>query len=57
MSEKMGGTKGGSMLSGLTTKSPPASDSSMKPPSGSVNSDTTRSGTAPNPGTIGGRVA
>ena len=45
------------MLSGLTKKSPPATDSSSKHPGGSVNSDTTRGSTAPTPKTIGGRCA
>jgi hypothetical protein len=50
-----GSSKG--MLSGLSVKSPPASDSSQKPPSGSVNSDTTRKDTAPQQATIGPRCA
>jgi len=54
---KMGGMKGGNMLSGLTNKSPEACDSSCKPPSGSVNSEATRSETAPNQPTIGPRCA
>lgn len=46
-----------SMLSGLTDKSPKPVDSSMKPPSGSVNSDTTRKETAPAQSTLGPRTA
>lgn len=45
------------MLDGLSVKSPPASDSSMKLPSGSVNSDTTRKDIAPQQPTIGPRCA
>lgn len=45
------------MLSGLTDKSPAAVDSSMKPPSGSVNSEPTRKETAPQQPTIGPRCA
>lgn len=48
---------GKGLLSGLTKKSPPATDSSSKYPGGSVNSDTTRTSTAPTPKTIGGRCA
>jgi hypothetical protein len=48
---------GKTMLSGLSDKSPPAVDSSMKPPSGSVNSETTRKETAPQQATIGPRCA
>lgn len=42
---------------GLKDRSPPPVDSSMKPPSGSVNSETTRKDTAPAQPTIGPRVA
>ena len=48
---------GGGMLKGLTNKSPPASDSSTRPPSGSVNSETTRKEVAPGQPTIGPRCA
>lgn len=51
-----GGTKG-SMQSGMTKSSPAAVDSSMTPPKGSVDSDTTRSGVAPTPKTLGPRTA
>lgn len=51
------GNKGGVMTSGLTTKSPKAVDASMKCKGGSVDSDTTRSATAPTPSTLGGRTA
>ena len=47
---------GNNMLSGLTNKSPKG-DSGMRPPSGSVNSDTTRSATAPQPSMLGPRTA
>ena len=47
---------GGSMLSGLINRSPKG-DSGMRPPSGSVNSDTTRSATAPQPSMLGPRTA
>lgn len=40
-----------------TKTPPPAVDSSMKPPSGRVNSDPTRSKTAPTPPTLGPRCA
>lgn len=46
-----------SMLSGLSDKSPKTVDSSMKPPSGSVNSEATRKDTAPTQPTIGPRTA
>jgi hypothetical protein len=49
--------KGGDMLKGLTTKAPPAVDSSMKLGKQSVNSEATRSETAPNEPTIGPRTA
>lgn len=54
---KDGGMKGGSMLSGLKNSSPEACDSSCKPSGGSVNSEATRSETAPNAKTIGPRCA
>lgn len=41
---------------GLKNRSP-SGDSGMKPPSGSVNTDTTRSKTAPNAKTLGPRTA
>jgi len=47
----------GSMLSGLSDRSPPAVDASQKPPSGSVNSETTRKDIAPTQPTIGPRCA
>ncbi len=40
-----------------TKTPPPAVDSSMSPPKGSVNNETTRSSTAPTPKTLGPRVA
>ncbi len=46
-----------SMLDGLKDRSPATVDSSMKPPSGSVNSEPTRKDTAPNQPTIGPRCA
>lgn len=61
MSTKM---DGGSSAGGLTkslmqgeNKSPPAVDSSMRPPKGSVSDDTTRSGVAATPRTLGPREA
>lgn len=53
----MAKASGKGMLSGLTTKMPSATDSSMKPPSGSVNSETTRKEIAPAQSTIGPRCA
>ncbi len=50
------GSSGG-MLKGLSNKSPPATDSSMKLGKESVNSEATRSETAPQPATIGPRCA
>ena len=50
-------SKSGGMLSGLSNKSPSASDKSTKLPSGSVNSDTTRSSTAEAQPTLGPRTA
>ncbi len=47
----------GNMLKGLSNKSPPAEDRSMKLGKESVNSDATRSETAPNEPTIGPRTA
>ena len=49
--------KGDNMLKGLSDKSPPAVDSSQKPPSGSVNSEPTRKETAQAQPTIGPRCA
>lgn len=60
MSTKMkGGSSMGkpSMTEGMSNKSPKAVDESMRPPSGSVDSDTTRSGVAPTPRTLGPREA
>ncbi len=57
MEDKMGGMKGGNMHKGLKDRSLPAVDSSQKPPSGSVNSETTRKEVAPNAATIGPRTA
>lgn len=45
------------MLSGLKNRSPEAVDASMKPASGSVNSEPTRKETAPQQETIGPRTA
>ena len=46
------------LMSGLSTCAPTAVDSSMSIPKGNtVNSEPTRSGTAPSPGTLGGRTA
>ena len=50
------GSSGG-MLKGLSNKSPPATDSSMKLGKESENSEATRSETAPQPATIGPRCA
>ena len=51
------GSSGG-MLKGLSNKSPPATDSSIKAlGKESVNSEATRSETAPQPATIGPRCA
>ena len=47
----------GDMLKGLTNKSAPASDSSMKLGKQSVNSEATRSETAANEKTLGPRCA
>lgn len=47
----------GNLLKGLTNKSPEACDSSMKLGKTSVNSEATRSETAPQPATIGPRCA
>ena len=46
-----------SLHDGLKTKSPPSTDASMKPPSGSVNTDAVRTSTAPTPKTLGPRTA
>lgn len=48
---------GKSMLAGLKNHSPKDGDASMKPKGGSVNSEPTRSGTAPTPKTLGPRNA
>ncbi len=46
------------MLSGLSTKSPSASDASTRPPTtATVKQDATRSSTTPNQGTLGPRTA
>ncbi len=47
----------GSMHKGMSVKSPPATDSSMKLGKESVNSEATRSETAPQQPTIGPRTA
>lgn len=52
----MAKTSGTSLLKGLVNRSP-AGDGIAKPMGGSVNNDTTRSSTAPNPSTLGPRVA
>jgi hypothetical protein len=49
--------KSGNMLSGLKDRSPSASDSSTKPPSGDVNSEATRKEVAPQQATLGPRTA
>jgi hypothetical protein len=49
MADKNGGFSGGNMLKGLSNRSPPASDSSTRLPSGKgVDSEATRSEIAPN---------
>lgn len=53
----MGGMKGGDMLKGLSRKSPPAEDSSMRPKGGRVDNEATRTSTAPTPKTLGPRCA
>jgi hypothetical protein len=53
---KSSGSSGG-MLKGLSNKSPPASDSSMKLGKESVNSEATRSEASSPPTTIGPRCA
>lgn len=51
-------SSGCNLYSGLTKKAPAGTDKSMSIPSGStVNSEPTRSSTAPTPRTIDGRVA
>lgn len=45
------------LLAGLKNRSPASTDKSMTPPKGSVNTDTTRSGVAPNQRTLGPRTA
>lgn len=46
------------LMAGLSKKAPKDCDSSMSIPKGNtVNNDTTRGGTAPTPGTLGGRTA
>jgi hypothetical protein len=53
-----GGFSGSDMLKGLKNRSPPTQDSSRKLPKGpSVNSEATRSETAPNVEAQGPRVA
>lgn len=42
---------------GMTNKSPPAVDESMKPRGGDVNDKPTRDGVAPTPKTLGPRTA
>ena len=54
---KEGGMKGGDMLSGLKDRSAKWPDSSTKCKGGSVNSEATRSETAPADKTIGPRTA
>jgi hypothetical protein len=49
--------KGSSLTAGLKNKAPEPVDASMKPPNGSVNTDTTRSSTALTPRTLGPREA
>jgi hypothetical protein len=51
-----GAKKSGYMHEGMHNKSPPG-DSGMRPPSGSVNSETTRESVAPTPRTLGPREA
>lgn len=46
-----------SMTEGMKNKSPKAVDSSMSPPKGRVDDDTTRSGVAATPRTLGPREA
>jgi hypothetical protein len=50
-----GGTKG-SMQEGMTKKSVPSTDESMKCKGGSVNDNATRTGVAPTPKTLGPRA-
>lgn len=45
------------LKAGMTDRSPKASDASMKCKGGSVNSDSTRTGTAPTPKSLGPREA
>lgn len=47
----------GNMHAGLSRKSPPGVDKSMRMKGPSVNSDATRGGTAPTPRTLGPRNA
>ncbi len=47
----------GGLLKGMSTKSPSAPDGKITSRSGSVNNETTRSGTAPTPKTLGPRNA
>lgn len=49
-------SSGASLHDGLTTKSPPCSDASMKPPSGSVNDNPVRTEVAKSK-TLGPRTA
>lgn len=53
---KSGKTKS-NITAGLRDKMPKATDKSSRPPSASVNSDTTRSSTAKHPRSIGPRTA
>ena len=53
----MAETKDKSMLEGLVNRSPKDGDASMTPKGGSVNSEPTRSSTAPGPKTLGPRCA
>lgn len=46
-----------SLLAGLKNNSPSAVDASMKPPSGSVNTDAVRTSVAKGPPTLGPRTA
>lgn len=46
----------GHLHEGLKRHNPPGVDSSMKPPKGSVDSNTTRSATAKTPKTLGPRT-
>ena len=50
------GKGGGYMTAGMKNMSPPG-DSGMRPPKGSVNQGSTRSGVAPTPRSLGPREA